>query len=65
MADICEICIKQIEFWEEGAHIDYESFVLCSKCNEEVELLQEESEGEKDFEKCVEEVRKRKTKNEK
>lgn len=59
MANICEICMRIIEFREEGASIDYEGFVLCSECNEQVETHNEKY-TKKSFEKCVEEIRRKK-----
>ncbi|MEK6860279.1 MAG: hypothetical protein AABX54_05700 [Nanoarchaeota archaeon] len=64
MAEICEICMKQIIFTEiHGSLIDYDSveFILCDECQEEVDFICENS--RKSLKTCVEEVRKRKIKN--
>ena len=59
MADICEVCMNLIAHFE-GGYIDYDSVVLCAKCYEEVEDISNFHEGEKEFEECVEILRKRK-----
>ena len=60
MGEICEICMIQLKLWDDYVTIDYESeAILCSKCQEEVDELYEKHEGDKEFKKCVEEVRKR------
>ena len=58
MADLCEICMRIIEFREEGARIDYDEWVLCAECYEEISLHSEKY-PRKGFERCVEEIRKK------
>ena len=68
MADICEICIKQLKMYVDYDRlITYEEdeIILCRNCQEEVDELYNKHDGDKEFKKCVEEVRKRKRKNEK
>ena len=63
MGEICEICLTQLKLWDDYVCIDYESeAILCSKCQEEVDELHDKHEGEKEFKKCVEEIRKRREK---
>ena len=56
MADICEICMKPLEHYVDGIP-DYDSVVLCQKCEDKVNEIVFDGSG-KDFEKCVEIVRK-------
>lgn len=58
MADMCEICMKLLEHWNDGIP-NYDSAVLCSKCSEEVNEIYYDG-SDKEFEDCVEIVRKRK-----
>jgi len=64
MAEICEICMKRIEFWENhGGNIDYETveFILCNNCSEEVSSHNEKY-PRRSLKRCVEEIRVRKRK---
>ncbi len=61
MADICEICMVQLKLWDDYVTIDYEAeAILCSKCQEKVDELYNKHERDKEFKKCVEEIRKKK-----
>jgi predicted ATPase len=63
MGEICEICMIQLKLWDDYVTIDYEAeAILCIKCQEEVDELYDKHEGKKEFEKCVEEIRKRRQK---
>lgn len=64
MADICEICIKIIEFREDGANIDYDAYCLCAKCNEKV-INHNEKHLRRSFERCVRDIQKIKKEKEK
>lgn len=64
MADLCDICIKRLDHWEDPIP-DYEGVSLCSQCNEEVDDLYESKEGKKSFEWCVKQITKEKLGNEK
>ncbi len=61
MAELCEICLTPLRLWDDYTTIDHDNdSMLCLKCQEEVEELYDKSDGEKEFEKCVEEIRKKK-----
>jgi len=57
MAEICEICMNIVGFWEEGVNVDYDGYVLCAKCNEKVELHREKH-PIRSFKRCVRDVQK-------
>ena len=56
MADICELCMKLLDHWIDGAP-DYDGIVLCACCTEKVEEIQFDGSG-KSFKRCVEIIRK-------
>ena len=66
MGEICEICMIQLKLWDDYVTIDYGAeAILCAKCQEEVDELYNKHEGDKEFKKCVEEIRKLKNKEKK
>lgn len=64
MADICEICMKPLDRWVDGAP-NYEDYgneiILCRKCDEEVDELCD-GDNEK-MRRAVEKLRKKMWKN--
>ena len=58
MADICEVCLTTLKHWTDGVP-DYDEIILCNRCSEEVEEIENIYEGKKEFEWCVEKLRKK------
>ena len=61
MADICEICIRIIEFREEGAMVEYDYYCLCAKCHKKVKSHNKKF-PRRSFERCVKEIQKERNK---